>query len=118
MILFCKSKYGNLKKVGELSKDPTTGKWSFIKHKPHLMKIIGPGGGYGIQREVYNEEGQLQDIIDIFRGHQDAKVIIHDEQTGKKWVSSVKAWLEHEHKGNYGEGLQIFLSTEYMEEQK
>lgn len=114
MILYCKAREGYKIKVGVLSKDVQTKQWVFIKHKPHLMRVIGINGGYGIQRNIVDDKGKEHDILNLFRKHPDTKVIIVDSDTGKSWFSKGKDWLEHQHKGNYGDGTQVFLSVDYM----
>lgn len=114
MKLFTKSKEGYPVKVGELNTEPSTKSTVFMKHRPHLMKIIGPNGGYGIQRWCTDEKGKQIDLLNHFATHRDILVIIHDTDLNKTWYSLAGIWVMHEHKGNYGDGTQIFLSTEYM----
>lgn len=113
MTLFCRHK-GFKVKVGTFVYNEFNGSWVFTKNKPYLMRIIGPRGGYGIQREVTDELGKKHDIRELFKKYPETIVEIIDSVTGNWWKSKANDWLEHFHKGNYGEGNQIFLSVDYM----
>ena len=116
--VFCKAKEGFKIKVGSIEYSPVLGTYVFKKHKPHLMKVVGVNGGYGIQKFVRNSIGTEYDILNLFRKSPDMVVIIQDETTGRNWLSKAIDWIEHQHKGNYGDGSQIFLSVDYMKEAK
>lgn len=114
--LFCKGKQGYKIKVGNLNYDPDLGTYVFKKHKPHLMRVIGPNGGYGIQKFVTDSVGREWDMQNLFRKSPDMKIVIEDIDTGKRYFSQAQDWLDHQHKGNYGDGAQMFLSVDYMQQ--
>ena len=109
--LYCKSREGFKIKVGRLTRDEETGDYMFIKNRPHFMRIVG---GYGIQREVFDEKGREHNLAEIFRKRPDIKVKITDLEREAIYVSTAKDWTTHFHKGNYGDGTQMFLSVNYM----
>lgn len=113
-IVFCKSREGYTVKVGTFKRSEETGEWVFYKHKPYKMRVIGKSGGYGIQKEVFDENGKKYDLQEIFRKHPELEILIKDPQEGEVWTSNAKTWLDHQHAGNYGYGKQIFLSVDYM----
>lgn len=116
--LFCKGKEGFKIKVGSIRYDHDLGKPVFTKHKPHLMRVIGVNGGYGIQKFVTDSVAREWDLQNLFRKSPDMLIVIKDEDTGKTWHSQAQDWIDHQHKGNYGDGSQIFLSVDYMTEIK
>lgn len=117
MTLFCLAREGYKIKVGDLICNNLSKKWHFVKHKPRLMRVIGESGGYGIQQYVFDESGKEYDMLDFFRKEPQISVEIIDSFTSKRWFSNGKTWLEHFHRGNYGDGKQIFLGIDYMEEE-
>lgn len=113
-VVYCKVREGYKVKVGVFKFDEETQKYTFIKHRAHLMRVIGPNGGYGIQKYVLDESNHEYDIQHVFRKHPYLKVFITDYDTGQKYVSVAEDWLNHQLKGNYGDGKQVFLSVDYM----
>lgn len=108
-VVFSKSKEGFNIRVGVFTKDENTGETVFLKHKPHFMRVVG---GYGIQKQVQDENKRNWNMQEVFRLHKDLKIVITDG--GSKYTSTAQDWLEHYHHGNYGYGDQMFLSVEYM----
>jgi hypothetical protein len=115
MILYCKTALKQKVKVGDLFQDLNTGECVFEKNRAHLMRVIGPNGGYGIQKELLTDANKKVDILSIFQKNPNIKVLIKDVDTMKVWTSTAADWLEHQHKGNYGDGKQVFLATDYMQ---
>lgn len=112
--LFCDTGKGFKAHVGTIYRSENTGNVCFIKNKAHLMRIIGENGGYGIQKEVKDYRKKKHDLLEFFRKHPEIKVIIPDADNGNIYSSTARDWTEHFHKGNYGDGKQIFLSVNYM----
>lgn len=114
-ILYCDSGRGWRIKVGRLfDKGERGSEKVFCKHRAHLMRVIGPRGGYGIQRHCFTDDNTKHDLQAIFRSNPSMKIVIKDTDSDEKWQSEGLDWLEHEHKGNYGDGQQMFLSIDYM----
>lgn len=117
--LFCFNRSGMKVKVGEAIEYTTSPKkWLFKKSKPHLMRIIGPKGGYGIQRKVFSAGDVEIDLMEEFRKKPEMIIYIKDVDNGKEYISQGKDWSEHYHKGNYGDGSQVFLGINYMKQIK
>lgn len=108
-VVFAKTAAGFKVKVGRFTRDENTGEFLFIKHRPQLMRIIN---GYGIQKNVEDENKKKWNLQEVFRLHKDLKIVIRDGE--KVLTSTAQDWLEHFHHGNYGDGDQMFLSVEYM----
>lgn len=113
-VLFCKNKYGKKIKIGRFTYDTNLGIYKFLKNKPHKMRVIGSNGGYGIQRQVLDEKGKTWDLQEIFRRNPEIVIYIHDFDTGEQFTSVASSWIEHQFKGNYGDGTQMFLAVDYM----
>lgn len=107
---YTKSKQGYNIKVGTLDLKEHEGKWVFTKHKPHYMYVVG---GYGIQKDIFSGKKKY-DIIDIFTKNKNIEVVINDN--GRIFLSTANDWLKHHKRANYGDGQQVFLSTDYMKE--
>lgn len=109
--VYCKTKEGFKVKVGTFYIDENTGKWLFIKNKPHRMKVLN---GYGIQKDVTSDTGKTYNIEKLFKKHPEVTVVIRDADTGETFYSTAADWIEHQWKGNFGDGKQVFLSVDYM----
>jgi len=72
-----------------------------VERKKHFMRIVS---GYGIQKEVFDE---------YLRGRK-GRVFIHEKDTGKWLIASIKTWTHHSSTQNFGDGKQIFLSERFM----
>jgi len=72
-----------------------------VKRIKHFMRVVD---GYGIQKAVFDE---------YLRGRK-GRVIVHEKDTGKYLVASIKTWTLHSSNQNFGDGKQIFLSERFM----
>jgi len=86
--------YLSLKKTGRSFYKP-------VNRAKHYMNIVK---GYGIQKELFDK---------YLRGKKGV-IKIHEKDTGRWLIASVKTWTEHSRAGNYGDGKQIFLSERFM----
>jgi len=75
-----------------------------VTHK-HFMRVVG---GYGIQEDAF------QKIV----AEGGKKIVIKETDTNRQWEADIKAWDEHCHIADYGNGKQRFLGLKYMKTHK
>lgn len=97
-----KDPQGYTRTVGHLTIEPRTRRFDkHVERSKHYMKRVK---GYGIQKEVFDE---------YLRGRKGI-IRIHEKDTGKWLIASIKTWTDHNHTANYGGGKQVFLSCRFM----
>lgn len=93
---------GYTRTVGTLNRKPRSRTFDKqVTRSKHYMRKIK---GYGIQKEVFDE---------YLRGRKGI-VRIHEKDTGKWLIASIKTWADYSKAANFGDGKQIFLSERFM----